>query len=86
MQSPTSRHKWSTHLCRKGGKDDKNNAEERCPSVFRGMGQRLHWPFEEPAAFVGSAEDELNKFREVRDQIERRIQEWLSEQDNGWLA
>ena len=62
------------------------NAEERCPNVFPGMGRRLHRPFEGPAASVGAAEDELNKFREVRDQIERRIQEWLSEQDNGWLA
>jgi hypothetical protein len=26
------------------------------------------------------------KIREVRDQVERRIQEWLAEQDNGWLA
>jgi len=50
------------------------------------MGQRLPWPFEEPATFVAAAEDELNKFQEVRDQIERRIQEWLAEQDNGWLA
>jgi arsenate reductase len=49
------------------------NAEKRCPSLFPGMGQRLHWPFEDPAALVGSKE-EKPKFREVRDQIDRRIQ------------
>lgn len=53
------------------------DAEERCPSVFPGMGKRLHWGFEDPAAFVGSAEDTLAKFREVRDQIDRRIRQWL---------
>jgi arsenate reductase len=50
------------------------------------MPQRLHWPFGDPAAFVGSAEDKMNKFREVRDQIDRRVQEWLAQQDTGWPA
>ena len=59
------------------------NAEKRCPSAFPGMGQRLHWPFEDPAAFVGSEEEKLAKFREVRDQVDRRIQEWLAGQDDG---
>jgi arsenate reductase len=55
------------------------NAEERCPAVFPGMGQRLHWPFEDPAAFEGSEEETLAKFREVRDQIKQRIKDWLAE-------
>ena len=55
------------------------NAEEKCPAVFPGMGQRLHWPFEEPAAFEGSDEEKKVKFREVRDQIEQRIKDWLAE-------
>jgi len=54
-------------------------AEERCPSVFPGMGQRLHWAFEDPAAFEGSEEQKLEKFREVRDQIDERIKQWLAE-------
>ncbi len=44
------------------------------------MGQRLHWGFEDPAAFVGSEEETLSKFREVRDQIDERIKEWLTQQ------
>jgi arsenate reductase len=55
------------------------DADKRCPSTFPGMGQRLHWGFEDPAAFAGSEEETLAKFREVRDQIEARIRGWLAE-------
>jgi arsenate reductase len=58
------------------------DAERRCPKVFPGVSQRLHWPFEDPAAFVGSEEETLEKFREVRDQIEQRIKAWLVEQSS----
>jgi arsenate reductase len=43
------------------------------------MGARLHWPFEDPAAFVGPDEEKLALFRKVRDQIKARIQSWLVE-------
>ena len=39
-----------------------SEAEERCPRTFPGIGQRLHWDFEDPAAFKGTDEDTLNKF------------------------
>ena len=35
------------------------------------MGTRLDWAFEDPAAFEGTQEERLEKFREVRDAIER---------------
>ena len=56
-----------------------SNAEERCP-IFPGMGMRLHWPFEDPVTFDGSDEERLAKFREVRDQIDERICDWLASQ------
>ena len=56
-----------------------SNAEERCP-IFPFSTQQLHWPFEDPAAFEGSADEKLAKFREVRELIDRRIQTWLREQ------
>jgi arsenate reductase (thioredoxin) len=56
------------------------NADERCP-VFPGMGQRLHWPFEDPAGFEGPQDQKLALFRKVRDQIKNKIQGWLEEQD-----
>jgi len=52
------------------------NADERCP-VFPGMGTRMHWPFEDPAAFTGTDEEKLAFFREIRDQIKAQIQSWL---------
>lgn len=55
------------------------NAEEKCPAVFPGMGQRQFWPFDDPAAFEGADEEKLSKFREVRDRIEQRIKDWLAE-------
>jgi len=55
-----------------------DRAEERCP-IFPGMGVRLHWPFEDPAAFVGPEYDVLRKFRQVRDQIDVRVQAWIKE-------
>lgn len=55
------------------------NADERCP-YFPGMGTRLHWPFEDPAAFVGPEDATLAAFRTVRDQIKEKIQTWLDEQ------
>jgi protein-tyrosine-phosphatase len=39
----------------------------------------FYWDFEDPAAFVASEEETLNKFREVRDQIEARVKAWVAE-------
>ncbi len=59
-----------------------DEADKSCPAIFTGMGQRLHWPFEDPAAFVGSKDEKLAKFREVRDRIEQQIKTWVSELDD----
>lgn len=63
-----------------------SNAEERCPTIFPGVGQRLHWAFDDPAAAAGSNEDKLRQFRRVRDQIAQHIREWLAEQGGVVLA
>jgi len=57
-----------------------HEAEKNCPTVFPGIDQRLHWLLEDPSAFVGSDDEKLAKFREVRDQIDQRIKAWLAEQ------
>lgn len=54
-------------------------ANESCPSTFPGALNRLFWPFDDPAKFTGSEADKLDKFREVRDEIEARIREWLAD-------
>jgi arsenate reductase len=57
-----------------------SDAEEKCPATFPGISHRLHWSFEDPAAYVGSDEETLKKFRDVRDRITERIKLWLEEQ------
>jgi arsenate reductase len=53
-------------------------SQANCPHVYPFALQRLYWPFEDPAAFNGTEEQQLQKFRAVRDQIEARILEWLA--------
>ena len=55
-----------------------DDAEQNCP-IFPFGSQRLHWLFEDPARFQGTDEEMLAKFRQVRDQIDSRIQAWLRE-------
>ena len=55
-----------------------SRAEENCP-IFPGMGQRLNWSMDDPAAVEGSEEQRLAKFRQVRDALKKRIEEWLVE-------
>ena len=52
-------------------------AQQSCPRVFPFAGDHLYWPFEDPAAFEGDEKEKLQKFREVRDQIDDRIRQWL---------
>lgn len=53
-----------------------DNARETCP-IFPGAKQTLHWPFDDPAQAEGSAEQKVAVFRDVRDQIRRRIASFL---------
>lgn len=57
-----------------------DDADRNCPTVWPGVKTRMHWSFEDPAKLEGSEEEKLAKFREVRDQIERRVSEWKAEQ------
>jgi arsenate reductase len=56
------------------------HAEENCPRTFPDVSQRLHWGLEDPAAFEGPEDAKLEKFRQVRDEIDRRIRAWLAEE------
>jgi arsenate reductase len=55
------------------------HAEKHCPKAFLGVSERIHWPIEDPAAFEGSEEETLEKFRQVRDEVAERIMAWLKE-------
>lgn len=55
-------------------------AEEKCPRIFLSMGKHLFWPFEDPAALTGTEEEILAGARIIRDQMDRKIRDWLIEQ------
>jgi len=55
-----------------------DRAKETCP-VFLNAKTSLHWGFMDPADVVGTYEERINKFREVRDQIEEKITQFLKE-------
>jgi arsenate reductase len=53
-----------------------DNAASRCP-VFPGNGERIHWPFDDPAEATGTKTEILAEFSRVRDQIRDRVKAWL---------
>lgn len=53
--------------------------QAQCPRLYPFAQQVLYWPFEDPAAFAGAPREQLEKFREVRDQIDERVRTWLAE-------
>ena len=53
-----------------------DRANEACP-VFPGGTTRLHWSFDDPSAATGTDERRLRAFREVRDRIRERLNEFL---------
>jgi arsenate reductase len=56
-----------------------HDAEQNCPRVWPGVNIRLHWSFEDPAAFDGTEQEKKEKFRQVRDQIQAKVSAWLGE-------
>lgn len=52
-------------------------AEAECPKIYPFASETLYWAFDDPAAFEGSPELQLAKFRRVRDEIDARVQAWL---------
>jgi arsenate reductase len=50
--------------------------EKECP-VFLGKATRLHWGLPDPAAVNGSEAERLDAFRKVRDELRRRIRDFL---------
>jgi arsenate reductase (thioredoxin) len=51
-------------------------AEEVCP-LYLGRARRLHWPLPDPAGGDGAEAASLARFRGVRDELRRRIADWL---------
>ena len=56
-------------------------AAQVCPN-FPGQGKRLHWPFEDPAAAIGTLEERLAVFRRVRDEIKTKMEEFIKSESS----
>lgn len=54
------------------------HADEQCPALPPEI-QKQHWPLEDPAKATGTEEEITAKFREVRDEVKKRIQALLTE-------
>ena len=54
-----------------------DDANESCP-VFPGTSDRSHWSFPDPSKATGTDAERLQVYREVRDQIARRIRTFAS--------
>ena len=54
------------------------SAAEKCP-VFPGVAQRLHWSFPDPSSFQGTPGEKLTRTKEVRDQIKRKVEEFVTQ-------
>jgi arsenate reductase len=55
-----------------------DEAYERCPD-FPAKTSRLHWSIKDPSGMIGDAEDELEDFRRAREELSKRIEQWLSD-------
>lgn len=53
-------------------------AAESCP-IFPGMVKRLGWSFPDPSSFTGTKEEILEKTRQVRDAIGKKVLEFVEE-------
>jgi arsenate reductase len=51
---------------------------EACP-IFPGSAKRIAWSFADPAVFGGSKEEIVKKTGEVRDEIEKKVFEFIKE-------
>lgn len=54
-----------------------DNARESCP-VFPGNATRIHWSFADPAAVKGSYDERLQAFRNGRDEIRKKLEEFVA--------
>jgi arsenate reductase len=51
---------------------------ERCP-IFPGAGKRAAWSFPDPSSLKGTQEEILEKTEKIRDQIEKKVIEFLDQ-------
>lgn len=58
------------------------DAEQTCPA-FPGGRRHIHHGFDDPPKAPGTDEDRLRVCRRVRDEIERKVKEWIATGEQG---
>lgn len=56
-----------------------DHARESCPLFHGSVSHRLHLGFEDPARFVGSEEEKIARFRQIRDEIKEAFKVFYQE-------
>jgi arsenate reductase len=54
------------------------SSAEKCP-IFPGITKRLHWSLPDPAAAIGTREEQRAIFRAVRDSIRAKVEEFCQQ-------
>jgi arsenate reductase (thioredoxin) len=55
------------------------HADEHCPVIMNPDVVKWHWGFDDPAKAVGTEDEIMNQFRDVRDAIKGRIELFLQQ-------
>lgn len=55
------------------------HANDHCPVVRNDKAERWHWGFDDPAKATGTEDEIMAQFREVRDSIKSRIEQFLKD-------
>ena len=57
-----------------------DNAQQSCPT-FLGNVERIHWGLDDPYHSWGAKPEDLPPYRETRDKLRKRIEEYLKQQN-----
>ncbi|WP_373231815.1 arsenate reductase (thioredoxin) [Cohnella sp.] len=55
------------------------HADEHCPVISNKNVTKWHWGFDDPAKATGTEDEIMNQFRNVRDSIKSRIEQFVKE-------
>jgi arsenate reductase (thioredoxin) len=55
-----------------------DNAKETCPVFLGNVKSRIHIGFEDPAKTIGTKDQVLNKYRQIRDEINDKFREFYT--------
>lgn len=54
-----------------------DRAEAGCPRTFPGVSTRFNWTFDDSRGEEVPEDESLERFHEIRDQIEMKVRDWL---------